>query len=222
MQADISTAPPTLGLLAAPQGDAGISHRLRSGGRGDQQKVSELPSIHTIDLQVVTTAFMGFAANDPIRWCRLRTIPDVSSDAEDSDRYRVRVTSNGESARWVLQVTEGEYPELTVTLTAPTRTWTATGFDVFEALMNLREQLDTEGIRLCCNGARRNAWASGMQRDMGQGRFVYVLDDEQSGRHQVETLADAPCEDVGTVHEQREYYAGWLARLTNLPGNGTA
>ena len=41
-------------------------------------------------------------------------------------------------------------------------------------------------------------------------------------KHGHKVVGVDPGAAVGTVHEQREYYAGWLARLTNLPGNGTA
>jgi hypothetical protein len=40
--------------------------------------------------------------------------------------------------------------------------------------------LDPRGIRLAINGARRDAWSSGMQRDMGEGRVVYLLTEGES------------------------------------------
>ena len=57
-----------------------------------------------------------------------------------------------------------------------------------------------------------------MQRDMGRGRVVYLLDDEAGRPVQVGTLDDAPLDQVVTVQEQREFYAGWLARR-NAPGD---
>jgi hypothetical protein len=80
-------------------------------------------------------------------------------------------------------------------------------------MMDLRVHLDAEEIRLCCNGARRNAWASGMQRDMGEGFVVHLLEDDRPGRSpSVRTLDDAPCDQAVTVDEQKAFYAGWLAR----------
>jgi hypothetical protein len=35
--------------------------------------------------------------------------------------------------------------------------------------MNLRLELEPAGVQVCCTGARPNAWASGMQRDMVEG-----------------------------------------------------
>jgi hypothetical protein len=85
--------------------------------------------------------------------------------------------------------------------------------DVFECLCRLRTQLDREGIRLCCNGARLNVWPSGMARDMGGGLKAYVL---QIGRRAtIDDLVDifdsAPVEDVATVEEQRRFAEKWLA-----------
>lgn len=131
----------------------------------------------------------------------------------NSDQQHVAVLINGVPASWLLQVDVREDFNLALTLVAPDRTWTANGTDLFDALMNLRDQLDEMQIRLCCNGARRNAWASGMQRDMGGGREVYLLELDRPGRPlEAETLGDAPCDQVATVREQKDFYADWLAR----------
>lgn len=132
-----------------------------------------------------------------------------------TEQHVVSVVRNGVPATWPLHVAEGTYPELVLRLIGPDQTWTATGLSVFAALMGLREQLDMEEIRVCCNGARRNAWSSGMQQDMGRGRFVYLLEENQSGRPtEVHTLDAAPCDQIATVQEQKEWYAGWLAQRT--------
>jgi hypothetical protein len=137
----------------------------------------------------------------------------VTLDRGDPVERQVSVVRNGAPATWLVSVVDGHYPHLTVVLTAPDQTWTATGTDLFGALINLREDLDAEEILLCCNGARRNAWASGMQRDMGRGRVVYLLEKGQHGRpRQVGTLEAAPCDQIATVREQKEFYAGWLAQ----------
>jgi len=63
-----------------------------------------------------------------------------------------------------------------LTLGAPDgRHWSAVAGDLFECLIVLRNQIEPLGMRACCNGARRDAWASGMQRDMGRGASVYLL-----------------------------------------------
>jgi hypothetical protein len=60
--------------------------------------------------------------------------------------------------------------------------WSAEGPDLFKALRELRRALDLLGIRLGVNGARRDAWASGMQCDMGEGRVVYLLAEGRADR----------------------------------------
>jgi hypothetical protein len=86
------------------------------------------------------------------------------------------------------------------------RTWAATGLDLFEALRELRRQLDPLGIRLGCNGVRRDTWASGMQRDMGGGTTVYLLIPGQPGRPaQVDTLGPTALSQIGTVAEQQAH-----------------
>jgi hypothetical protein len=48
------------------------------------------------------------------------------------------------------------------------------GTDQFETLRMSRRETDPVGVRLGVAGALRNAWASGMQRDTGEGRAVYL------------------------------------------------
>jgi hypothetical protein len=131
---------------------------------------------------------------------------------DSTDEYPVAIVRDGVQSTLLLHVVEGTYPEVALTLTGRDRAWTATGTSVFAALLDLREQLEMQGIRLCCNGARRNAWSSGMQQDMARGRVVYLLQMNRSGRPaEVRTLDPAPCDQVVTVQEQKAWYAGWLA-----------
>jgi hypothetical protein len=110
------------------------------------------------------------------------------------------LTSRRQGRNWLLEITD-----------RAGHSWTAEGPDLFEAVRALRRALDPLGIRLGVNGARRNAWASGMQRDMGEGRVVYLLSEGHRRRPpQVSTLGPAPLADVGTVDEQDKQYARWL------------
>lgn len=91
------------------------------------------------------------------------------------------------------------------------RSWAAEGPDLFKALRALRRVLDPLGIRLGVNGARRDAWASGMQCDMGEGRVVYLLAEGHAGRpEQVSTLGPTPVSRVGTVDDQDQQHEQWL------------
>ncbi len=91
--------------------------------------------------------------------------------------------------------------------------YTATGPDVFEALVRLRRQLEPDGLMIAFQGARRDTYPSGMARDMGAGMKVYVLHPGIRGRREdlVETLDDARLDDLGTVDEQRAFHDRWIA-----------
>jgi hypothetical protein len=131
-------------------------------------------------------------------------------------RYDVAVSDGADDGVWELRVGR-RGRDWTLTLTGPERTWSADGADLFEALRDLRRQLGPLNVRIGCNGARRDAWASGMQRDMGEGRVVYLLVAGQAGRPvQVDTLGPARIHDVGTVAEQDAYHAQWLATRSRL------
>jgi hypothetical protein len=50
--------------------------------------------------------------------------------------------------------------------------YTATGPDMFEALVRLRRQLEPDGLMIAVQGARRDTYPSGMARDVGQCRLL--------------------------------------------------
>lgn len=84
---------------------------------------------------------------------------------------------------------------------------------MFEALVRLRRQLEPDGLTVAVQGARRDTYPSGMARDMGGGMRIYVLKPEGRARMDdlVETLDDAPPDQIGTVDEQRAFADAWLA-----------
>ncbi|MCP3880461.1 MAG: hypothetical protein GY701_19040 [Sulfitobacter sp.] len=89
----------------------------------------------------------------------------------------------------------------------------STAPDLFECLLLLRDQTDQLGLRLGCNGARRDAWASSMARDMGSGLVVYLLGPvtaDQPQPSQVATFDSTPLDEVVTVDEQRAWYQSFL------------
>ncbi|GAB2978017.1 hypothetical protein LWP59_38935 [Amycolatopsis acidiphila] len=90
--------------------------------------------------------------------------------------------------------------------------YTATGPDMFEALVRLRRQLEPEGLRIAIQGSRRDAYPSGMARDMGGGERVYVLRPGRTARRDdlVDTFAEAPPDQLATVDEQRTFWEAWL------------
>ncbi|GAA4924714.1 hypothetical protein LX16_0042 [Stackebrandtia albiflava] len=92
----------------------------------------------------------------------------------------------------------------------------STGPDLFEALVALRRDLETDGWLPAVQGARRDAYPSGMARDMGGGERIHLLHTGRpaSTADLVDTLA--PVADVGllaTVAQQHEAYVAWLESL---------
>ena len=81
----------------------------------------------------------------------------------------------------------------------------------FDALIGLRKELEPLGIKLLCFGARKDVWASGMQRDMAAGVMAYLLSAEGEGRKPEQSIFDfAPPESIGTVREQHAYADAWI------------
>lgn len=82
--------------------------------------------------------------------------------------------------------------------------------DLFECLSVIRRELDPQGIRVCCAGARLDVYPSGMGRQMGGGRRAYVHRD--GGRPTAHDLVDifdsVDPELVVTVAEQEAAVVG--------------
>jgi len=127
------------------------------------------------------------------------------------ENHLIRVLAGASEQRWPLTASRRGRDWL-ITITSPDGTsWAAEGPDLFKALRALRRVLEPQGVRLGVNGARRDAWASGMQCDMGEGRVVYLLAEGQVGRpEQVSTLGDTPVSHVGTVDDQDQQHERWL------------
>jgi hypothetical protein len=62
-----------------------------------------------------------------------------------------------------------------VTIVGPFGEKTGYGYDAFEALTKVRQQIEPDGWRVGLAGALPNVWPSGMARDMGSGLKAYVL-----------------------------------------------
>ena len=135
------------------------------------------------------------------------------------DKSSILVASGSGSEQWVLTTGQRGRDWLIAIASPDGNRWEAEGPDLFEAL---RRALDPRGIRLAANGARRDAWSSGMQQDMGEGRVVYLLTEADRGRPpQVKTVGPASLTDVGTVAEQDEQHRRWLRSRTGNPACGS-
>jgi hypothetical protein len=134
------------------------------------------------------------------------------------ENHLIRVLADSSEQQWSLTASR-QGRDWLITITRPDgKSWEAEGPDLFKALRALRRILDPLGIRLGVNGARRDAWASGMQCDMGEGRVVYLLVEGEAGRpEQVSTLGSTSISHVGTVDDQDQQCKRWLhsRRTTN-------
>ncbi|URM99439.1 hypothetical protein LUW76_36825 [Actinomadura madurae] len=132
------------------------------------------------------------------------------------------LTPSGEQATWKVIASE-EGPPWRLTLQDGNgREWSAEADDLFAAFQEIRRSTDGEGIKLCVNGARRDAHPSGMSRDMGGGRMLYVLPARRGlrvllvllrrrrFRSMVYIFDPAPCEAVVSVDEQVRYFKDWV------------
>jgi hypothetical protein len=92
-----------------------------------------------------------------------------------------------------------------------------TGCDLFESLCQLRLLLEQQKHFILCNGARIDAWASNLARDMGGGKKVYITEIGKLAKFAdlVPTLGKASIEKVGTVRGQLEYHSCWMESIMN-------
>jgi hypothetical protein len=147
---------------------------------------------------------LAFMANDYPRLLDDREVTVVRGSQPEQTRLRAWLDGH-----------DGPMPsyriELLTRLGNYTCPYTATGPDMFEALVRLRRQLEPDGLMIAVQGARRDTYPSGMARDMGGGMSVYVMRAGQRARREdlVKTLEDAPTELLGTVGEQQAFAQSW-------------
>jgi hypothetical protein len=87
------------------------------------------------------------------------------------------------------------------------------GDDAFDCLCKVRKQVEPLGWLILCNGSRRNAWPSGMCRDMGEGLKLYVLRRKPlSSTDLVDTFGAAPTKEVTSLSEQVSLASAFFGR----------
>jgi hypothetical protein len=137
-----------------------------------------------------------------------------------ADQYHVRLVSHsGEGSQGVFILDEdGETDQCRLTLQYPGGEISAQAFDYFEAMCQIRKELETKGWRPVCFGSRRNVYPSNMCRDMGRGLKAYKM---ELGRRA--TLTDlvmifdsAPDVQPASVEEQRQFFERWLHSLRGI------
>ncbi len=95
------------------------------------------------------------------------------------------------------------------------KTFSASGSDLFKAIWTLRKQLELLGMSLLIKGARKNVVCSGMSRSMGGGRKAYVVQLGKPALREeiVDILDDATVEQIASIQEQQDYYQQWVESL---------
>ena len=90
-----------------------------------------------------------------------------------------------------------------------------TGNDLFQALQQIRQELESGGWLIAVQGARKDAYPTGMVRDMIGARRVYILRAGQQAEreHLVDIFAEAAADSLGTVEQQTNYYREWRLSL---------
>jgi hypothetical protein len=91
------------------------------------------------------------------------------------------------------------------------RVFSASDGDYFACLVSIRRELEAQGIVVCCQGARKDVWPSGMARDMAAGLQAYVLTIGRTPlRSEVVGIFDpADRKLIGTVADQEQYFHLW-------------
>lgn len=117
---------------------------------------------------------------------------------------RSAILSDATRAAVDLEVRASPRPTLTATFPDGRRI-AADGEDLFGALLNLRRQLDRDGIRIGVAGALARVWPSGMSSQMSNGRIAYLFNDDRIPISTIDVLGPVdPAEVVsGAEHVGR-------------------
>jgi hypothetical protein len=87
--------------------------------------------------------------------------------------------------------------------------------DYFSAMTAIRRRLEVDGRLLCCNGAGRNVYPSGMGLSMSLGALAYKhrLGERPTERDQVSIFDVDDDIEPSTVDEQDRFIEEWKASL---------
>ncbi|MDL2302371.1 hypothetical protein LJC58_08450 [Lachnospiraceae bacterium OttesenSCG-928-D06] len=82
----------------------------------------------------------------------------------------------------------------------------------FEALIEIRKELESLGINLLCRGCCTKVYPSAMLLSMGSGRKAYKLTigEPATNNMLVDIFESCDEKDYGTIEEQKKFYKSWL------------
>lgn len=88
--------------------------------------------------------------------------------------------------------------------------------DYFEAMAEIRRELEKDSILLHCYGASKNVYPSGMGPDMGAGLKAYKMTLGKRARMEDLVFIFDTGDDVepARVSEQKEFFERWLKEIT--------
>jgi len=108
-----------------------------------------------------------------------------------------------------------EAMDCVIHLTYGDRVVTGSARDFFDALCEVRKELERDDVFLNCYGASLNVFPSGMGRDMGRGLKPYRMTIGQPAQRsdQVGLFETGPDVLPTTVQAQHEHFQAWLSAL---------
>ncbi|MEV0591800.1 hypothetical protein [Nonomuraea cavernae] len=85
--------------------------------------------------------------------------------------------------------------------------------DFEDTLIELRKELERQGLLLLCNRFRRNAFVSSMARQMSTGLSCYLVSPGKpvDPEKLADSLGPAPREDVVVAEQGAKYINEWIA-----------
>ena len=134
----------------------------------------------------------------------------------DEESYRViMLDSNGGTIQGTFLLTEDPSSDrISLKLEFEGQCIVKTADDYFEAMCEIRRELEKKNLKLNCYGASKNVYPSGMCRDMGMGLKAYKM---RLGIHVrmsdlvaiFETGTDV---EPSTVEEQHNFFQQWASQ----------
>lgn len=98
-------------------------------------------------------------------------------------------------------------------------TYQASGSNFFECFKQIRAELEKKNWFALCMGAAKNVHSSGMALQMSNGLKAYRLELGKQGTLDdlVDIFEPAMIDEIGTIEEQRTYFATWIKSLQSNP-----
>jgi hypothetical protein len=87
--------------------------------------------------------------------------------------------------------------------------------DYFEAMCEIRRELEKQSVVLECYGASKNVYPSGMSRSMGMAMKAYKMRIGEPARMSdlVDIFETGPDVEPATVDEQQRFFELWAAHF---------